>query len=48
LSQLRTEPLPPRIALIYDEELLAQVPFDELDQRVTAVITPAAGRSVVG
>jgi 5-formyltetrahydrofolate cyclo-ligase len=48
LSRLRAERLPPRIALVYDEELLDAVPVDQLDQLVTAVITPSSGVSIIG
>jgi len=48
LSRLRADPLPPRIALIYDDELLGAVPFDELDQPVTAIVTPGSGLSQLG
>ena len=49
LARLRgTEPLPTRIAVIYDHELLDAVPFDELDQPVTAVVTPGSGLRVLG
>jgi 5-formyltetrahydrofolate cyclo-ligase len=46
LSRLRgPNALPTRIALIYDDELLPEVPFDELDQLMTAVISPGSGLS---
>jgi len=49
LARLRgVDPLPPRIGVIYDEELLGFVPFDELDQLVTATLTPDSGLSTVG
>jgi 5-formyltetrahydrofolate cyclo-ligase len=48
LSRLRTERPPRRIAVIYDDELLTAVPFDELDQLVTAVVTPGSGLSQLG
>ena len=49
LARLRgTDNFPPRIALIYDEELLPAVPFDEFDQLVTAVISPGSGLSALG
>ena len=39
---------PALIALIYDDELLPAVPFDELDQLVTAFVTPGSGLSQLG
>jgi 5-formyltetrahydrofolate cyclo-ligase len=41
-------PLPARIAVVYDEEVLDQLPSDALDQRVTGVVTPAGGLRAVG
>ena len=37
-----------RIAVIYDDEYLPSVPFDELDQPVSAVVSPSSGLRVVG
>ena len=36
------------IAVIYDDELLASVPFDGLDQPVSAVVRPTTGLQPVG
>jgi len=36
-------PAPLRVAVLYDEELLAAVPFDALDQPVSALVTPSSG-----
>ena len=41
--RLRGDRLPPRIALIFDDELLDAVPFDALDQPVTAVVDTRLG-----
>jgi 5-formyltetrahydrofolate cyclo-ligase len=48
LTRLHAGPLPPRIALVYDDEVVDAIPFDELDQPVSAVVTPGAGWSAVG
>jgi 5-formyltetrahydrofolate cyclo-ligase len=49
LTRLRgRRPMPDLIAVIYDEELLAAVPGDDLDQRVTAVVTPERGLRALG
>lgn len=40
---LGSAPLPPRIALVYDDELLDELPADDLDQPVSAAITPSGG-----
>jgi 5-formyltetrahydrofolate cyclo-ligase len=48
LSRQHSAPLPVRIALIYDDELLEAVPFGEYDQLVTAVVTPGSGLSQLG
>ena len=36
-------PMGPRIAVIYDEELVEAIPFDSLDERVSFVVTPSNG-----
>jgi 5-formyltetrahydrofolate cyclo-ligase len=46
--RLRGDRLPPRIALIFEDELLDAVPFDALDQPVTAVVTPGSGFTALG
>jgi 5-formyltetrahydrofolate cyclo-ligase len=46
LSELRAAPL--RIAVVYDDEVLGAVPFDELDQPVTAIVSPGSGLSHLG
>lgn len=33
----------PRVALLYDDELLDEVPYEEHDEHVTAVVTPSYG-----
>lgn len=38
----------PRVALLFDDELLADLPRDGWDQPVTAVVTPAAGWQDLG
>ncbi|MGH3743069.1 MAG: 5-formyltetrahydrofolate cyclo-ligase, partial [Micromonosporaceae bacterium] len=44
----RLAPGTPVIALLYDDELIRQLPTQPHDRRVTAVITPSAGRRDVG
>ena len=46
--RLRGDRLPPRIALIFEDELLDAVPFDALDQPVAAVVTPGSGFTALG
>jgi 5-formyltetrahydrofolate cyclo-ligase len=36
------------IAVVYDDELLPSIPFDALDQRVSAVVRPVTGLQAVG
>lgn len=36
------------IAVIYDDELLPSVPFDALDQRISAVVRPTTGLRTLG
>jgi 5-formyltetrahydrofolate cyclo-ligase len=48
LATLHRSPPPARIALIYDDELLDDVPVDALDQPVTAMITPHGGWQTAG
>lgn len=48
MSLVGTAAMPPRIAVIYDDELISKVPADALDQPVTAVITPDAGLRAAG
>jgi 5-formyltetrahydrofolate cyclo-ligase len=37
-----------RIAVLYDDELLESVPYDDLDQLVQATVTPSAGYRTIG
>lgn len=37
-----------RIAVLYDDELLESVPYDDLDQLVHATVTPSAGYRTIG
>ena len=43
LASLRPAGPPERIAVVFDDEVLDSVPFDALDQRVSAVVTPGDG-----
>ena len=48
LSTLRgTAELPARIAVVFDDELLEEVPAGPLDQPVSAVLTPSGGLMIV-
>ncbi len=40
--------MPHRIAVVFDDEVLDAVPFDALDQRVSAVVTPGDGVRQLG
>ena len=48
LAELRPTALPERIAVVFDDEVLDSVPFDALDQRVSAVVTPGHGPAQLG
>ena len=48
LAALRPAGLPERIAVVFDGEVLDSVPFDALDQRVSAVVTPGDGPRPLG
>ena len=48
LAALRPAGPPERIAVVFDDEVLDSVPFDALDQRVSAVVTPGAGPRRLG
>ena len=48
LAALRPAGLPERIAVVFDDEVLESVPFDALDQRVSAVVTPGGGPRRLG
>jgi 5-formyltetrahydrofolate cyclo-ligase len=48
LAALRPAGLPERIAVVFDGEVLDSVPFDALDQRVSAVVTPGDGPRQLG
>jgi len=48
LAELRPTALPERIAVVFDDEVLDSVPFDALDQRVSAVVTPSHGPRQLG
>lgn len=48
LASLRPGVLPARIAVVFDDEVLDSVPFDALDQRVSAVVTPSHGPRQLG
>ena len=43
LAVVRPAALPERIAVVFDDEVLDAVPFDALDERVSAVVTPGHG-----
>ena len=48
LADLSAAGLPERIAVVFDDEVLDSVPFDGLDQRVSAVVTPGDGPRQLG